>query len=243
LPSAAAAQEISITGGGSYSKGRHDGAEPTEAVISFGILQANYSGWLFSAALPHVTVATGGTVVEVSGLLVPTGGEKISGFGDLVLELERDISLGSAVPVEMVLSGRLKVPTGFSRISTGKADAGFNVGVSTKTSVVSPFVKLGYRFYGDTPELNLSDGWVGSAGATSELGNLALLISYVWEESAFNGPTSKELYALVSGPLQKGWQWTIFGSNGLSAGAADFTVGVALTHSFSNQRTKVRPRR
>jgi hypothetical protein len=114
---------------------------------------------------------------------------------------------------------------------------------TAKNSLVSPFLKLGYRIYGDNPELKLSNGWAGSAGGTFELGKLALLLSYDWEQSPFDGPTSKELYALVSGPLQKGWQWTIFGSNGLSAGAADSTMGVALTHSFSNQRTKVRPRR
>ncbi len=84
----------------------------------------------------------------------------------------------------MTAGAFVKVPTGPGSISTGEYDGGVDVEISKSIGNVSPFLKAGYRFYGDSPELELQNGWAGSAGATARVGKVILLGSYDWEQSS-----------------------------------------------------------
>lgn len=243
LPTAGLAQNISVTAATSYLEGRFGGATATKASVSFAVLQGDFSGFQLAATLPYLSVKSGGQFAEVGGILVPSDGSRVSGLGDVILNVERPLPLGENASITVTPSGFVKVPTGSRSISTGQVDGGVNLEVSKTFGKVSPFLKLGYRFYGDGPELQLQDGWAASTGATFNLGKLVAVASYDWEESSFGGPSSKELYGLVNGPFARRFRWTLFGSKGLSQGAADTRVGAALTLSFGDGPARIMPRR
>ena len=242
LSSAGLAQDISITGGTSYLTGRYGAPETTKAWVSFLTLQGSYSEFQLSATVPYLSVKSGGQLMEVGGILLPVGA-RASGFGDVILNVERALPLDEQASLVVTPSAFVKVPTGVSNISTGQVDSGIDVEVSKTIGKVSPFVKAGYRFYGDSRELELQNGWAASAGATLSVGKLVMIGSYDWEQSSFGGPSSRELYGLVNGPLTPRFRWTLFGSKGLSQGAADTRIGAALTFSFGGKPRRIMPRR
>ena len=243
LPSGALAQDISVTAASSYLTGRYGAAEATTATVSFVTVQGSFSDFQLAATLPYVFLKSGGQFSEVGGILVPAGGDRVRGFADLILSIDCPLPLGDEAPLAMAASAFVKVPTGASSISTGEFDGGVDLEISKNIGKIAPFLKAGYRFYGDSAELELRNGWAASAGATLSLGKLILIGSYDWEESSFGGPTSKELYGLVNGPLAPRFRWTVFGSKGLSQGAADARVGAALTLSFGGETVSKMPRR
>jgi len=232
LPPPAFSQNFSITAGELYAVGRYGGTDTTKAAISFVNVQANYSTWQLTGTLPYLSAKSDGQLREVGGILLPRRGGAVRGFGDVLLNLERPLPLGQNLPVEVSVSGRIKLPTGANGISTGRLDYGLDVELSKPIGEVTPFVKAGYRWYGDRADLDLRNGWEGSAGLRAALGKTALVVSYDWSESAYGGPTSKAAYGLISAPLSDHWRWIAFGSKGLSAGAPDTLVGLGVTHSF-----------
>jgi hypothetical protein len=230
--SPASSQDYSITAGGLYAVGLYGGTDKTEATISFVNAQASHAGWQFTATLPYLSAKSEGQLIGVGGILLPGQGGRVRGFGDVLVNLERPLKLGQRFPLDVSFGGRIKLPTGANGISTGRFDYGVDAELSKTFGQVTPFVKVGYGWYGDRPDLELRNGWEGSAGARATLGKAALVASYDWSESAYGGPTSKAAYGLVRIPLAQRWRWIVFGSKGLSAGAPDTLVGLGVTHSF-----------
>jgi hypothetical protein len=231
-PSPILCQELTITAGGLYAVGRYGGTDTTKAAISFVTAQASHSGWEITATLPYLSAKSEGQLIEVGGILLPRQGGRVRGFGDVLVNIERPLKLGGRLPINVSLGGRIKLPTGANGISTGRFDYGVDAELSRTIGQVTPFAKAGYRWYGDSPALELSNGWEGSAGARVTLGKAAVVASYDWSESAFGGSTSKAAYGLVSLPLAQRWRWIAFGSKGLSAGAPDTLIGLGVTRSF-----------
>jgi len=231
-PGSAAAREVGVSVGSSYSTGKYGGTDPITIGSTYLGLNAAVSDWRVDATLPYLIVGTGGAAVDAGGLVLPgKGRQNISGFGDLTLRTSGPVAIGE-LPFDIRLALQTKIPTGEAGLSTGKFDGAVDVEISKALGPVSPFFTAGYRTYGDSQDLELKDGWALSAGSTLTFGKTTVIASYDWAQSAVDGPASHELFGVAVGKLSARWGWTAFGSKGLSSGAADFMLGFGVTRSF-----------
>jgi hypothetical protein len=241
-PAAAAAQEVDVSLGGSYSSGKYGGEDSTELGSAYLNLGTTFSRWRIDTTMPYLSLRSGGAPVDVGGLPLP-GGVRASGFGDLTVRASR--ATRALAHFDIMVGAQVKVPTGEAGLSTGKLDASFDLELARPFGAVAPFVGVAYHSYGDSELIELQDGWSVSAGSSATLGNIALIGSYDWAESSVGGSAAHELSAIVVGPIARGWGWSFFGSKGLSSGAADFLFGAGITRSFGGSGTPSvrRPRR
>lgn len=236
-PSAASARDFSITSSASYSAGRYGGTESSRvasASLGAAVMLGNLE---LGVALPYLTVAAGSDELTISGVVIrPEEKGRLSGFSDASVTAALPLPLGDDAPFDVSVQGELKLPTGSRRFSTGKVDGGIDVEVSRQIGAFAPFLSLGHRFYGDAEDLELSNGWAASAGTALTLSGLTFIASYDWSSSPIGLPDAQEVFAVVSGPAGRGWNWTLYGSKGLSAGSADLMLGLGITRSFEASR-------
>ncbi len=244
-PGSVAAREVGVSVGASYSTGRYGGTEPVKIGSTYFGLNTSVGNWRVDATLPYLIIGTGGATVDAGGIVLPgEGRQNISGFGDLTLRATGPVSFGENMPFDVRIALQSKVPTGEAGLSTRKFDGGIDVEVSKSLGSISPFLTAGYRTYGDSRDLELRDGWALSAGSTLTLGKTTLIGSYDWVQSAVDGPASHELYGIAAGEISPKWGWTVFGSKGLSSGAADFMLGLGITRTFGKAPAKaISPKR
>lgn len=245
-PSVASVRDLGVSIGASYSTGTYGGIEPINVGSTYLGINTTLAGWRVDATLPHLFISSGGAAVNLDGVVLPgVGGSKINGFGDLTIRAVRSLPLGGSAPFDLSVALQTKLPTGEAGLSTGKLDAGIDVELSKPLGIVSPFLNAGYRTYGDTAELELTDGWLASAGAAAGWGKTTMIVSYDWAESPIAGPATHEIFGVAAGELSKGWGWALFASKGLSSGAADYMLGAGITRSFGQARVKPKapPRR
>ena len=230
------AAQLSISSAASRSSGRYGADQPTTVTSSSLGATASLDEWEVSATLPYVSVGVGGAELTVGGVVIQPDGrrDRVSGFGDAFVTVGRTLPMGDGFPVEVAIQGQLKLPTGAPQLSTGKVDWGLDVELSSQFGSVSPFLSAGYRFYGDSAELDLENGWAISAGASITHGSLTFIGSYDWASSPIGLPAAEELFGVFSGPLARNWNWTMFGSTGLSEGAADLMFGIGLSRTFGS---------
>jgi hypothetical protein len=241
VPASGFAQELSASAGGSYSSGRYGGTERVEVATTYVGLSGTHSGWRVDATVPYLFIRSGGNAVDAGGIILPgEGGSSASGLGDATLRVSGP--LATDAPFNIALGAQVKLPTGGREVSTGKLDAAADIELSREVGALTPFVAVGYRTYGDSSELELTNGWSLSAGSSLAVGSTGLILSYEWSESAVGGPASQEVLAVAAGALNRRVGWTIFGSKGLSSGAADFMLGAGVTRSFG-RGPAARPRR
>ncbi|HEV2079353.1 MAG TPA: hypothetical protein VGR19_05585 [Allosphingosinicella sp.] len=236
MPSSAAAQEIGMSLGGSFSSGRYGGTERVNlSTVVLGV-SATYGRWRVDGTLPYVVLDSGRSAIEVGGIVVPgEAGGRTEGVGDAVLRLTSPTY--SSGLGDVTWNGQVKLPTGAEALSTGKLDFSGDVELSHDVGAASPFVSVGYRTYGDSRFLELEDGFSLSAGTGITLGKTTLLASYDWAQSAVGGADPQEIFGLAAGEINQGWGWSIYGSKGLNSGAADFMLGAGLNRSFGAPRS------
>jgi hypothetical protein len=236
MPGQALAADLSVTTSASYSAGKYGGRERTQASVASLGASATFGEWTLSAALPYVNIDAGSSEVTVGGIVIrpKENGSALRGFSDLTLTAGRSLPL-EWLPVEVNVQGQVKLPTGAGAISTGKLDGGVDIELAKSFGSISPFLSAGYRFYGDSEDLELENGWLMSAGATLTRGKVTMIGSYDWSQSPV-GLTSKEIFAVASGPFGNGWNWTLYGSKGLNEGAAGKMFGFGVTRRFGSSR-------
>ena len=239
-PAALLAQEISASVGGSYSSGRYGGVDRVEVGSTYVGLSGTQLGWRLDGTLPYLLIRTGGTAVDAGGIILPAEASSASGFGDATLRLSGPVSLST--PFEVAIGAQVKLPTGSREVSTGQLDAAADIELSRDVGALTPFVAVSYRTYGDSSELELTDGWSVSAGSSFAFGSTGVILSYDWSESAVGGPASQELFAVAAGALNSRIGWTLFGSKGLNSGAADYMLGAGISRTFGRGAAN-RPRR
>ena len=227
---AADAQEISVLGGGSYSSGRYGGDDKVELGTSYIGVTSTISDWRVDATLPYLMLSSGGSAVDIGGLVLPSEAQNERGFGDAIFRV-------TTPPLKLRLftvglAGQVKLPTGKKSLSTGKVDAAADIEFSRDVGAYSPFLSIGYRIYGDSGDFKLEDGWAASAGSSLTMGRTTFVASYDWSQSAVGTVDSHELFAIAAGPLARRWGWNVYASKGLGSGAADYMFGAGLIRTF-----------
>ncbi|WP_313808672.1 transporter [Sphingobium sp.] len=214
-----------------YSSGDYGTGSDTHIFVVPMSLRYRTGQLRFTATLPWLRINGSSAIVGggSGGVIIDPDAPRTtrSGLGDLTL------GVGYQIPEEQFgfgldLSARVKLPTASrSRaLGTGKTDVTVAAEISKSFGAITPFANLGYRMPGDPSGFNLHNGWTASGGASMMLGKSALIASYDYREATSDlARDSRELFGAFSTPVVKKLTFTLYGTAGLSKGAADYGVG------------------
>jgi hypothetical protein len=232
------AQQVGVGTGVSHLSGRFGGTERSQIQSVYVSLNAVHGDWRADATLPYLRIAGVGGI-DVGGIIVPIEGLGPSeGIGDLTLRVTRSLGQDLNLPVGLSLAGQVKLPTGKSNVSTGKADflPRSRVVAGRRPFLAHPHGRLPLPWRSGFLQLN--DGWSLSAGSGVAIGKVFLAASYEWSESVVGGPNPQEAFLLAAGPITPGWSWNLFASKGLNSGAADYGIGAGFSRSFGRKPSR-----
>lgn len=235
LSGSADASDWSVSNASSLSSGRYGGTDKTSVATSSLSVNRGLAGWRISATVPYLSIESGSNAVLANGVVVAAqaGRRRQNGYGDVQLRVDRPVTLGGNLPVDMRVAAIFKAPTGARRFSTGKFDGSVSVEMSRRMGALTPFISSGYRMFGDRPGERLANGWTSSAGATYSRGPLTLIGSYERSDAVFRGgPAPRDLFAVASYAVAPGLQWSVYGTKGMNAGSANLMVGTSLTRQI-----------
>lgn len=221
-----------------YSSGDYGtGVDTNIFVVPFS-LRYRTGQLRFTATLPWLRIRGSSAIVGSGsgGIVIDPGAPRTtrSGLGDLTL------GVGYRIPEEQLgfgldLSARVKLPTASrSRaLGTGKVDVTVAAELSKSFGIFTPFANVGYRMPGDPSGFDLHNGWTASGGASMMLGKSALIASYDYREATSDlARDSEELFGAFSTPIAERLIFTLYGTGGLSTGAADYGVGSMVSVKF-----------
>jgi hypothetical protein len=230
MPAAASAAEFNATLATSLSSGRYGGAQTTDALVTAYGVQAGLGGWRLQMTFPQLQVSGGSGQRIVDGNFVTAGGRRRSGNGDMMLRIEHNLPVRT--PVDLVMAVQYKLPTGTRGITTGGNESTVSIQASKTFGPVTPFASVGYQHVGDANGFRLRDGWTASAGTMVTAGRNFFMLSYETSHAIVPGAPARSIFALAGHPVGGGWSVSLYGSKGLSAGAANLTTGIGLTRAF-----------
>jgi Putative MetA-pathway of phenol degradation len=210
-------------------------AVPLTARVSVGRLRA-------SAQLPWVRVTAPGNVIAPTGplglpiLVDPSRPAEIStreGLGDLRVGLAYDLP-GEGFAASVRAGVKLPTASRSEGLGTGEADYHAGIDVSTKLGAVVPFASVTYTRAGDPAGVDLKNALAGQAGAALRLGrSTSAHLGYSYAEAANDAShDDQRVFGGVNAGLGGGVSLGVYGSGGVSKGAADLGAGVSLGLSF-----------
>ncbi|WP_150292220.1 transporter [Sphingobium estronivorans] len=233
-----AGSSLSAIAGIDYSSGDYGtGVDTNILVVPMG-LRYRTGNLRFTATLPWLRINGSSAIVGggAGGVIIDPDAPRTtrSGLGDLTL------GVGYQIPEEQMgfgldLSARVKLPTASrSRaLGTGKVDVTVAAEVSKSFGIVTPFANVGYRMPGDPSGFTLHNAWQASGGASVVLGKSVLIASYDYRESSSDfARDSREIFGAFSTPLTDRLIFTLYGTGGLSKGAADYGIGSLMSVKF-----------
>ena len=184
--------------------------------------------------VPYLRVDGPGVIID-QGSVVPPGFDAATreGIGDVVVRATWRLlpRANSRLPM-FELGGRLKVPTADRDLGlgTGELDTAVQAGLADRFGALSVFGHAGYRFLGDPPNVNLSDGPFASVGASLRFAErYGAGIAYDWRTAAT--PGTEDAHELVPfGSVDVG-QFRVgpYAVFGFSDGSPDFGAGLQLS--------------
>ena len=222
-----------------YSSGDYGASDVTDIYLIPFSVRVNTGPLRASLTLPYLRIDSPGNVVgggDGPPIIIdpnaPVTRTRREGFGDLSLGAAYTLPKDFLGPVDVDLSGRVKIPTSSNNkfLGTGKADFAVASEFSYPIDSWAPYVRIGYRFFGDLPTIDLKNGATASIGTTKQLGRIVAIVSYDYSRATTSAvEDAHELFGALSGPLAGPLNWTGYGIVGMSTGSPDFGLGLLLT--------------
>jgi hypothetical protein len=240
-PTAAVAEGLTVGTGVDYSSG--DYGEPQKTEVWYVPVTGKYETglWTFRLVVPLLRITGPGNVlgfgpdrVTIPGAATTVRTE--SGLGDIVgsafynLIDERDSGFGLDV------GAKVKLGTGDNDkgLGTGENDYSVQVDVFKPIGVINAFGSIGYRLYGDPPDLDLHNVFYGSVGGSYRVSSeTSVGLAYDFRPSITpTGSRVSEVTAFVSQRLSRDLKLQAYGLTGFSDGSPDFGIGVMFNYSY-----------
>jgi hypothetical protein len=227
------AREFSITTGVDYSTGDYGTGVDTDILVVPVTARLSTGNARFSASIPYLRIDGASNIVGGEGgpiVVDPnTPATERSGIGDLTLGANYAIP-EDRMGVGLDLGARVKLPTAKDGLGTGETDYSVSGELSKTFGTVTPFLQGGYRVMGDPDGIDLNNILFGSAGASVSVGRSVVLASYDYRQATSDlVEDSQEVFGAFSTPVSERLNFTIYGSAGLSEGAADIGAGAMIT--------------
>jgi hypothetical protein len=227
-------QEWRLRVGFNYSRGEY-GSDSTTTLSSV-VAAVNYSPapeWEFQMSVPYVRIESESQGVITSGIFrrrVTTTTLKTSesGLGDVIVGATRSWAEAWG-PVSIDLSGRVSLPTADEAkgLGSGQSDYYVQTDIVWQGGAITWFVSPGYRILGDPDGQKWDDGFFGSIGAITDVGEAGRLgVSLDWEQAS-TAQSDDALEATVFGSHRFDAAWT-----GLTDASADIGFGASAGWRF-----------
>ncbi|MFN3945028.1 MAG: hypothetical protein ACK4K7_08870 [Allosphingosinicella sp.] len=235
---ALAAPRAELSTGVEHQQGEFGTGQRIETLTVNNAVRIDGDRLSLSAQLPwHRQEAPGNVVGGGGGLLGlpividptrPPTREVREGVGDL------RIGAGYRLPVpggiELGLAGEAKLPTAARGLGTGAADLSVSAEASKRIGDVTPFVAVGYAMPGDPEGYDLRNALFARGGVAAQLApRVRAQLAYGYAQSVSPlVPDEQKLSGGLNAGLGDRLSLGLYGSAGLSAGAADMGAGLRL---------------
>lgn len=251
-PAATCALAAGELGGGlHYSTGDYGVPGNTEITSLVFTAERETGDWRLKLTVPYLEVSGPVSVIPGIGSVGDTPGPgrgrgnggsttstttsgTASGLGDIVVAAIHTLYASGASAVDF--TGRVKLPTADSDegLGTGETDLGFQVDAYQAMGRVTPFVGIGYTFFGDSAFAELNDVMNYSIGATLRIDerDSAGLSLDGREQVSAGSEEMREVVAYWIRRLQGQWRAQVYFLTGLSDGSPDWGLGATALYAF-----------
>ena len=252
---AAAAGELSVGSGISYSSGAYGGSTATQILTIPFVARYERDAWTLRAAVPYQRITGPGNVIPGVGPIATvaalansvglpllggaTGSQAtsrtVSGLGDA--SLAATYTLYSADQTAGVgLTGRLKFPTGdeTQALGTGSTDSGALIEGFRRFERNTLFGGLGYTWFGSSPIAQFQNVANFGVGASHRLDGEDLLgIAFDARQAGSPAPAAlRELSAYWTHPFDRNWRMHLYALKGFATGSPDWGLGLNAAYAF-----------
>ena len=247
----AAEGETTYGAGLHYSSGDYGASRDTE-ITSLLFSAARETGpWRLKLSVPYLEVTGPATVIPGVGNVADDsrgpgrgrgaprrGGGATSGtatgLGDIVGAAT--YALYSRGGAALDATGRVKLPTADADegLGTGETDFGFQLDAYQAIERLTPFIGIGYTFFGDPGFADLDDAMNYTAGATYRIdGRDSAGLSLDGRERVSRGSgEQRELVAFWMRRFPGPWRAQLYFLLGLADGSPDWGMGATALYAF-----------
>jgi hypothetical protein len=231
---------LSITTGVDFSSGDYGANEETQMIVAPLGARLKMGDWRLTATLPYLMIDGAAAIVGGGGgpiIIDPDApAVKRDGLGDLMLGASFSALKEETAGFNLDLGAGVKLPTASEEdaLGTGETDYSVTADFSKTFGNLIPFLTLGYRMPGDPTTIDLNNTFSASAGMSVAMGESVAILSYDYREATSDlAEESQDVFGAYSAPLGERFNWTIYGSAGLTKGSPDFAAGLMLTFNLS----------
>jgi len=215
-----------------FSTGKYGESKNTEISYIPLTLRGDLDLWTLRVTLPYIRIDGPGTE-GVDGPVSGTGGE---GLGDIVAGISYAIAPPAVWMPWLELGGKIKFPTASEDdgLGTGEFDYTIEAEASRIIAKFTPYLTVGYRFFGDPKGFNLRNVWLTAAGASYRLGDSldAGLELYFREASSSSSDPLLELTPWVGWELTPHWSSSLYVTAGILDGSPDVGTGLQVSYEY-----------
>jgi hypothetical protein len=214
-----------------FSTGKYGTSERTDISYIPGTVEGIFDAWRLRLTFPYIRVDGGGTLVEGPTGPILTNGGTSDGLGDIIGAGSYTIwPIARWMPF-VELWGRIKFPTADrdDGLGTGKFDYALETEISDVYGRFSPFVSVGYRFFGGS---ELHDAWLASAGSFYQITTPLEAGIFVYFREAATSSSDHQLEALpfLSWKFARQFSLGTYVSAGILDGSPDVGTGVQVSY-------------
>jgi hypothetical protein len=219
-----------------YSSGTYGTSDTTEISYVPLTAAAEISRFTLQLTIPYLRISgPAGFIQGPTGVIQTTGGVS-DGLGDIIARGAYLLWPWKPWMPFIDVAGLIKFHTASRSkgLGTGEFDFGFEPEFWWSVGKFAPFAKVGYRYFGSPPDMNLHGVAVASVGGTYrvlETLSAGLLLDYRQAPSSDIG-TRLELIPYASWKVDAHWSVDPYVSAGLADGSPAVGVGVQTGYAW-----------
>jgi Putative MetA-pathway of phenol degradation len=223
---------LKATLGYHFSTGTYGESKSTEIFYIPLTLRADLDLWRLQVTVPYIRIDGPGTE-GIDGPVSGTGGE---GLGDILAELSYALAPLTAWMPWLELGGTIKFPTADKDkgLGTGEFDYTIEVVASRRIARFTPYVTVGYRFFGDPKGFDLHDVPLAAVGTSYQLReplDVGLEL-YFREASSSSSDPLLEVTPWIGWQLTPHWSSSTYVTAGILDGSPDFGIGLQVGYEY-----------
>lgn len=174
-------------------------------------------------------IASGGTPTTVTRRTTQ------SGLGDVIAAASYAL-IDRTDGLRLAVTGKVKFPTADEKkdLGSGETDYTAQFDIDRPIGRLTPFATVGYRWLGDSSELDLRNVWFATLGAAFKFTDYTSVdLSYDWSQAASrDGSPIGEVTLGVSHWLGDHWKLSAYVLKGVTDGSPDWGGGATIGYAF-----------
>lgn len=241
-PAAKASENtFNLSLGFDYDTGDYGGTSTTETLYIPVSLMYTRGNLTLRGTVPYLRITTTGSVIGGGSDIVVTGEPNegdgtVGGLGDINLSTSYFLYGGSATLPMVDVTAKLKLPTADEEkgLGTGATDLTIEADFTKVFDRSFVYLTAGYKFYGDSEEVELDNVLLGSLGFGHAFTDKATagLIYDARQAATPEGSAMSEGTVYLSYRLLRNLRLMVYFLKGFSDGSPDLGAGLSFSTTF-----------